>query len=102
MLQRKRVRFEFVNRIKDQVPYHSWLIWTHVPKYYLEFYLWIQQDEAAYAQRIQEAKDKKGLEEESSNGEGGIIGDIKYKIDGVEKVKIDWHDWDRIGEELRR
>ena len=23
MLQRKRVRFEFVNRIKDQVPYHS-------------------------------------------------------------------------------
>ena len=88
------------NEIKDQVTY--FIIWTYISKYYLEFYLWIQQDEAAYAQRIQEAKDKKGLEEESPNGEGGIIGDIKYKIDGVEKVKIDWHDWDRIGEELRR
>ena len=76
-------------------PIHLNIIWS-------SFYLWAQQDEAAYAHRIQEAKDNKGLEEESPNGEGGIIGDIKYKIDGVEKVKIDWHDWDRIGEELRR
>ena len=33
------------------------------------------------------------------------FGDVKYKIDGaagIEKVKIDWHDWDQIGADIRR
>ena len=35
------------------------------------------------------------------------IADEKYKIDGAvksgaEKIKIDWHDWDQIGSDLRR
>ena len=52
-----------------------------------------------------EAKRNKESEDENQNDIGDVIGDIKYKIDGVpgvEKVKIDWHDWDQIGSDLRR
>ena len=49
------------------------------------------------------------MQDENQNGVDGNNevnnGDIKYKIDGfpgVERVKIDWHDWDQIGSDLRR
>ena len=49
------------------------------------------------------------MQDENQNGIDGNNevnnGDIKYKIDGfpgVERVKIDWHDWDQISAELRR
>ena len=67
----------------------------------------LKEDEANYAKRIKDAKAAQGREEENPNAIENIFGDVKYKIDGgvndgVEKVKIDWHDWDQIGSDLRR
>jgi len=66
-----------------------------------------KQDEANYAERIKEAKEAQGKEDDNPNPIGNVIADEKYKIDGAvkngaEKVKIDWHDWDQIGSDLRR
>ena len=77
--------------------------------YHLYFYQLcaLQQDEANYAERIKEAKEAQGKEDDNPNPIGNVIADEKYKIDGAvkngaEKVKIDWHDWDQIGSDLRR
>ena len=46
------------------------------------------------------------IEDENKDAADDVIGDVKYKIDGaagvIEKVKIDWHDWDQIGSDLKR
>ena len=46
------------------------------------------------------------VEDENKDAADDVIGDVKYKIDGaagvIEKVKIDWHDWDQIGSDLKR
>jgi hypothetical protein len=66
----------------------------------------LQEDESIYARRIEQAKLDKDIENENKDAADDVIGDVKYKIDGaegvVEKVKIDWHDWDQIGSDVKR
>ena len=69
----------------------------------------MQKDEEAYAEHIVDAKNEvaKATQKENWKGDANAVNDaeIKYKVDDgneVEKVKIDWHDWDKIGADLRR